>query len=387
MKKKVLTASILIVLTVLTAIAMIGYFVGCSQFGGDAVSSRTTDQSSEEGDVTFAELSDKSDSEPQVVTKPQAILSQLQEETAKKDEVHLRTQLEVMKEAEEAAPTAIKSEEYGMLRNEDVTDLRYQQEILSDLKYKSEESKLPKFVGGPVPMPGERPESRFNGLTGRYGMDHLVGNGRSSRAAPSTGQPLRRVRGRAYYDYMVEPSSAEAQRSGGRRIPIELVNVTADEIWVIARPETQAVPAGEDTPGCGAMLAKLPKEDKEIPLPLKHTEVKGQICGYIATVDVTQQFHNPYDEKIEAVYVFPLPQNAAINEFIMTIGERRIRGIIRERKEAEEIYRQARRQGYVASLLTQERPNIFTQKVANIEPGKNIDINIKYFNTLACVDG
>jgi Ca-activated chloride channel family protein len=122
-------------------------------------------------------------------------------------------------------------------------------------------------------------------------------------------------------------------------------------------------------------------------LPLKHTDVKGQISGYIATVDVTQKFHNPYDEKIEAVYVFPLPQNAAVNEFIMVIGKRRIRGIIRERKEAEEIYRQARSQGYVASLLTQERPNIFTQKVANIEPGKNIDVNIKYFNTLAYVDG
>ena len=174
-----------------------------------------------------------------------------------------------------------------------------------------------------------------------------------------------------------------------RRIPSELLNVTEDEIWVIARPETQAVPVpvGEDRPGCGAMLAKLPKKDKKIPLPLKHTDVKGQISGYIATVDVTQQFHNPYDQKIEAVYVFPLPQNAAINEFIMTIGERRIRGIIRERKEAEEIYREARRQGYVASLLTQERPNIFTQKLANIEPVKNIDINIKYFNTLAYVDG
>ncbi|MBA7663976.1 hypothetical protein ES703_72025 [subsurface metagenome] len=135
------------------------------------------------------------------------------------------------------------------------------------------------------------------------------------------------------------------------------------------------------------MLAKLPKEDKEIPLPLKHTDVTAQISGYIATVQVIQQFHNPYDEKIEAVYVFPLPQNAAVNEFIMIIGERRIRGIIRERKEAERIYREARRQGYVASLLTQERPNIFTQKVANIEPGKEIDVNIKYFNTLAYVDG
>ncbi|MHC4172898.1 MAG: VIT domain-containing protein [Planctomycetota bacterium] len=171
------------------------------------------------------------------------------------------------------------------------------------------------------------------------------------------------------------------------RIPDELLSVSEDEIWVIARPETQAVPPDEDTPGCGTMLAKLPKEEKEIPLPLKHTDVKGKISGYIATVQVTQQFHNPYGEKIEAVYVFPLPQNAAINEFIMIIGERRIRGIIRERKEAERIYQEARRQGYVASLLTQERPNIFTQKVANIEPGKEIDVNIKYFNTLAYVDG
>ncbi len=133
-------------------------------------------------------------------------------------------------------------------------------------------------------------------------------------------------------------------------------------------------------------MARL-ADEKEVPLPLKHTDVKAAISGYIAAVDVTQQFHNPYDEKIEAVYVFPLPQNAAINEFIMTIGDRRIRGIIREREEAEQIYREARRQGYVASLLTQERPNIFTQKVANIEPGKAIDINIRYFSTLAYVDG
>ena len=166
----------------------------------------------------------------------------------------------------------------------------------------------------------------------------------------------------------------------------EVPNISEDEIWVIVRPETQVVD-DEGTPGCGAMLAKLPKNDTKVPLPLKHTDVNGQISGYIATVSVTQQFYNPYDEKIEAVYVFPLPQNAAINEFIMTIGERKIRGIIREREEAEKIYRQARSQGYVASLLTQERPNIFTQKVANIEPSKQIDVNIKYFNTLAYVDG
>ena len=167
----------------------------------------------------------------------------------------------------------------------------------------------------------------------------------------------------------------------------ELINFSVDELWIIAKVDTSKPVVSDDSPGSGALLAKLPSQEKEIPLPLKHTDVKGDICGYIATVEVTQQFHNPYDEKIEAVYVFPLPQNAAVNEFIMVIGERKIRGIIREREEAEQIYAEARSQGYTASLLTQERPNIFTQKVANIEPSKEIDINIKYFNTLAYVDG
>ena len=213
------------------------------------------------------------------------------------------------------------------------------------------------------------------GMTG--GMRGLS----AGRQPAPTSLRNRQSTGRTVYRYGAPIRTLE------KRISAELLNVTADEIWVIAKSETQAVPTDENTPGSGAMLAKLPEEEKEIPLPLKHTDVKGQISGYIATVDVTQQFHNPYDEKIEAVYVFPLPQDAAINEFIMIIGERRIRGIIRERKEAEKIYRQAKRQGHVASLLTQERPNIFTQKVANIEPGKQIEVNIKYFNTLAYADG
>ncbi len=184
----------------------------------------------------------------------------------------------------------------------------------------------------------------------------------------------------------VPAAGALFRRDDARKLEAELLHVTADEIWVIARPEEPlAEGPAHETPGSGAMLVE--KGEEKVPLPLKHTDVKGRVCGYIATVEVTQQFHNPFSEKIEAVYVFPLPQNAAVNEFIMVIGERRIRGIIRERQEAEQIYQEARRQGHVASLLTQERPNIFTQKVANIEPGKEIDVNIKYFNTLAYADG
>ena len=160
---------------------------------------------------------------------------------------------------------------------------------------------------------------------------------------------------------------------------------SAAELWVIARGTGPAAQRLEDEAGSGALVAK--QGEKEIPMPLKHTDVKASVNGYIGSVEVIQQFHNPYSSKIEAVYVFPLPHNAAVNEFILTIGERRIRGIIRERQEAERIYQEAKRQGYVASLLTEERANIFTQSVANIEPGKEIDVDIKYLHTLDYVDG
>jgi Ca-activated chloride channel family protein len=158
-----------------------------------------------------------------------------------------------------------------------------------------------------------------------------------------------------------------------------------DELWVIERDT--ALTAKDDRPGTGSMVARVSSDSKPIPIPLKHTDVRASIAGYIATVNVTQQFHNPYDSKIEATYVFPLPDNAAVTDFVMTIGDRHIRGIIREKVEAQKIYNEAKRQGYVASLLVQDRPNVFTQAVANIEPGKQIDVEIKYFNTLGYGDG
>lgn len=174
------------------------------------------------------------------------------------------------------------------------------------------------------------------------------------------------------------------QGGGAAAIPTSLPS-NGEELWIIARDDSASEARSDDSPGSGALLAQV--EGKEVPLPLKHTDVQASVLGYIANVKVTQQFHNPFDAKIEAKYVFPLPQNAAVNEFIMTIGERRIRGIIRERKEAEAIYAAAKSQGFVAALLTQERPNVFTQSVANIEPGKEIDVELDYFHTLAWADG
>ncbi|MBN1491530.1 MAG: hypothetical protein JXA69_16580, partial [Phycisphaerae bacterium] len=180
---------------------------------------------------------------------------------------------------------------------------------------------------------------------------------------------------------------SEGLGKGGLRRRCGADSFVGEELWVIARAPDATMPPADEERGCGTLKAKQPGQETDVPLPLEHTDVQAQISGYIATVGVTQRYHNPYDEKIEAVYVFPLPQNAAVNEFVMTIGERRIRGIIREREEAEKIYAEARSMGHIASLLTQERLNIFTQAVANIEPGKRIDIDIRYFHTLAYSQG
>ncbi|MFH1747854.1 MAG: VIT domain-containing protein [Planctomycetota bacterium] len=121
--------------------------------------------------------------------------------------------------------------------------------------------------------------------------------------------------------------------------------------------------------------------------PLKHTDVQADIAGFVGRVTVRQVFHNPTEQKIEAVYVFPLPQDAAVDDMVMTVGDRRIVGQIKEREEAREIYEAAKAAGHVASLLDQERPNIFTQSVANIEPGVEVTIEISYTETLKYEDG
>lgn len=159
-----------------------------------------------------------------------------------------------------------------------------------------------------------------------------------------------------------------------------------EELWVIARaPDMNGAAAEPAPPTYGGLQAQRGADP--VPLPLEHTDVRARIAGYIASVQVQQRYRNPYSEKIEALYVFPLPQDAAVSDFVMTVGDRHIRGIIRERQQAERLYAEARQQGYVASLLTQERPNIFTQAVANIEPGKRIDIDLTYYNPLAYHDG
>ncbi len=121
--------------------------------------------------------------------------------------------------------------------------------------------------------------------------------------------------------------------------------------------------------------------------PLRHTDVKAVVAGFLARVTVTQEFENPFRDKIEAVYTFPLPQNAAVDDMTLTVGERVVKGKIKRREEAQAIYQAARAAGHVAGLLDQERPNIFTQSVANIMPGEKVKVTINYVETLKYEDG
>lgn len=145
----------------------------------------------------------------------------------------------------------------------------------------------------------------------------------------------------------------------------------------------------EDVISSGELRIISPTDEVTRPVvcPLKHTVVTADIVGFISRTTVRQVFYNPLDTKIEAVYVFPLPQDAAVDDMTMIVGDRRIVGLIKERGEAREIYEEAKAAGHVASLLDQERPNIFTQSVANIEPGAQVEIEIRYVETLTYEEG
>lgn len=135
-------------------------------------------------------------------------------------------------------------------------------------------------------------------------------------------------------------------------------------------------------------LYAVGKQGKELgACPLKNTTVKTEISGFLARVRVTQEFQNSFTDPIEAVYTFPLSQNGAVDDMTMKVGERIVRAKIMKREEARATYETAKTEGKTASLLDQERPNIFTQAVANIMPGDTVIIEISYVETLKYEEG
>ena len=120
---------------------------------------------------------------------------------------------------------------------------------------------------------------------------------------------------------------------------------------------------------------------------LLNTEVDMQINGLVARVSVRQEFRNEGTDWAEGVYVFPLPDKAAIDRLRLHIGDRFIEAEIREKAQAKKEYEQAKREGKKASLVEQQRPNMFTTSVANIAPGELVVVEIEYLEDLRYDNG
>lgn len=131
----------------------------------------------------------------------------------------------------------------------------------------------------------------------------------------------------------------------------------------------------------GAFLFKSQVEGRYVEAPRLGTDVEMRISGPIIRTTVTQRFMNVTDGWVEGVYVFPLPEGSAVDTLKMQIGNRFIEGKVKPREEAKVIYETAKAEGKKASLVEQERPNMFTNSVANIGPGETIIVQIEYQDT------
>lgn len=127
----------------------------------------------------------------------------------------------------------------------------------------------------------------------------------------------------------------------------------------------------------GSIVYRLPNSAQLTQIALD-TKVEMNISGVVNRVRLEQSFTNPSSEWVEGVYVFPLPEDSAVDRLTMHIGNRIIEGQIKEKEEARKIYQAAKKVGKKASLIEQQRPNIFTASIANIPPGESITIAIEY---------
>jgi Ca-activated chloride channel family protein len=169
--------------------------------------------------------------------------------------------------------------------------------------------------------------------------------------------------------------------TGAVEIPT-LAQVEPDE--PVAHPATRAAVSLPEV-GAGELLWKSP--DGLVPLPVLECGVRIDVTGMMVHGRVTQSFENVFDEVIETVYVFPLPESAAVHAMEMRIGDRRIVAVVREREEAKKTYEAARKAGKKAALVEQDRPNLFTTTAANINPGETVQVVLDYVHELTWTDG
>jgi Ca-activated chloride channel homolog len=135
-------------------------------------------------------------------------------------------------------------------------------------------------------------------------------------------------------------------------------------------------------PGEGCLQYKSAITGRFETIPLVHTDIALDVRGLVSSATVTQQYVNSSSAPIEAVYIFPLPHDAAVYDMEIRIGNRVIHSVVREREEAKRVYEAAKSDGKHAALVEEDRPNIFTTSVANIMPGDHVDVRLRYVEPL-----
>ena len=149
---------------------------------------------------------------------------------------------------------------------------------------------------------------------------------------------------------------ASARRHGARLIVLAgLISALAA---TAAGAENAHVTPGRVTEG--ALHCRMIGSEALVPAPVLGTDVHMVVTGMVARARVRQEFTNPGSAWTEGIYVFPLPEDAAVDHLRMWIGERVVEGAIKEKAAAKAQYEEAKRAGQRASLVEQERPNIFT---------------------------
>ena len=152
----------------------------------------------------------------------------------------------------------------------------------------------------------------------------------------------------------------------------------------ILRPSGRPVPELRNEP---ARLDGEAPDGSKVIIPLVHSSVEVEVRGVVATTQVVQRYENKGSQPLEAVYTFPLPHDASVYDLEITVANRVIRSVVKEREEARRTYEAARSNGQRAALMDEERPNIFTMHVANIMPQDRVDIRLRYVEPLAWEGG
>ncbi len=142
-----------------------------------------------------------------------------------------------------------------------------------------------------------------------------------------------------------------------------------------------------DAVEAGQLLLKSEDDSHFITAVTQASKVHIKVSGMVAHVSLEQTFRNHSQHWVEGVYAFPLPDKAAVNRMQMVIGERVIEGTIKEKAEAKKIYNKAKSQGKKAGLVKQQRPNLFTTKIANISPNETITVKLEYIESITYDQG